>query len=329
MAGSFYWNAAGAGKAIPISQVPLTYTLGGAAFRGDNMPPFPIDWLTPTYSSIWSNLTAFRQFNINLVGGGSVNGPPVDPGRSFSINEKTLAGYGQLNFRLGEGETYADGILGLRVVQTKDDITGTLFSPGAAPAPVNYHNQYTDWLPNLNVNVHFGRPWVLRLAATKTITRPTYQQLNPSFHLDLPPNCTAQVQGCFRTASGGNPFLQPLRSNNYDASLEYYFSGTGYASIGAFRRDMKGFIINRQFLFPTPDPVTGLPLQFTGPTALLDTLRHSLGITDGVLRSRIIKVLPGTPPAPTPTPAPAAVHARPAVASAPGVCHRNDAPASD
>jgi small subunit ribosomal protein S6 len=48
-------------------------------------------------------------------------------------------------------------------------------------------------------------------------------------------------------------------------------------------------------------------LQFTGPTALLDTLRHSLGITDGVLRSRIIKVLPGTPPAPTPTPV--AVHA--------------------
>jgi small subunit ribosomal protein S6 len=48
-------------------------------------------------------------------------------------------------------------------------------------------------------------------------------------------------------------------------------------------------------------------LQFTGPTALLDALRHSLGITDGVLRSRIIKVRPGTPPAPTPTPV--AVHA--------------------
>lgn len=48
-------------------------------------------------------------------------------------------------------------------------------------------------------------------------------------------------------------------------------------------------------------------LQFNGSPALLETLRHSLGITDGVLRSRIIKVLPGTPPAPTPTPA--AVHA--------------------
>jgi small subunit ribosomal protein S6 len=48
-------------------------------------------------------------------------------------------------------------------------------------------------------------------------------------------------------------------------------------------------------------------LQFKGPTTLLDTLRHSLGITDGVLRSRIIKVLPGTPAPPTPTPV--AVHA--------------------
>jgi ribosomal protein S6 len=57
-------------------------------------------------------------------------------------------------------------------------------------------------------------------------------------------------------------------------------------------------------------------LQFTGPTTLLETLRHSLGITDGVLRSRIIKVLPGTPPAPTPTPvavhAPAQAQAEPA-----------------
>src|SRR5437868_1712981 len=43
-------------------------------------------------------------------------------------------------------------------------------------------------------------------------------------------------------------------------------------------------------------------LQFTGPPTLIESLRHSLGIADGVLRSRIIKVLPGTPPPPTPTP---------------------------
>ncbi len=39
-------------------------------------------------------------------------------------------------------------------------------------------------------------------------------------------------------------------------------------------------------------------LQFNGPPSLLETLNHTLRITDGVLRSRIIKVLLGTPPAP-------------------------------
>jgi small subunit ribosomal protein S6 len=37
-------------------------------------------------------------------------------------------------------------------------------------------------------------------------------------------------------------------------------------------------------------------LQFTGPTSLLESLSHSLGIADTVLRYRIIKVIPGTPP---------------------------------
>jgi small subunit ribosomal protein S6 len=41
-------------------------------------------------------------------------------------------------------------------------------------------------------------------------------------------------------------------------------------------------------------------LQFTGPTSLLESLNHSLSIADGVLRFRIIKVIPGTPPAPDP-----------------------------
>jgi small subunit ribosomal protein S6 len=39
-------------------------------------------------------------------------------------------------------------------------------------------------------------------------------------------------------------------------------------------------------------------LQFTGPPSLLESLSHTLRIDDGVLRFRIIKVLPGTPAAP-------------------------------
>jgi small subunit ribosomal protein S6 len=50
-------------------------------------------------------------------------------------------------------------------------------------------------------------------------------------------------------------------------------------------------------------------LQFKGPTTLLEALSHSLRITDGVLRFRIIKVLPGTPAPPESAPPVAAVAA--------------------
>jgi small subunit ribosomal protein S6 len=43
-------------------------------------------------------------------------------------------------------------------------------------------------------------------------------------------------------------------------------------------------------------------LQFSGPATLLESLSHSLGIADEVLRFRIIKVLPGTPAAPDSAP---------------------------
>ncbi len=43
-------------------------------------------------------------------------------------------------------------------------------------------------------------------------------------------------------------------------------------------------------------------LQFTGPTDLLEALSHNLRIEDAVLRFRIIRVLPGTPPPPDSAP---------------------------
>lgn len=43
-------------------------------------------------------------------------------------------------------------------------------------------------------------------------------------------------------------------------------------------------------------------LQFSGPPSLLESLSHNLHIADSVLRFRIVKVLPGTPPPPDSAP---------------------------
>ena len=263
-AGAFYWNQRG--RNVPITAVPLDYQLFHSAFRGDNHKPAPLNWLAPTFSSVWDNLTQFRQFNIDLSGVGSLDGPPVELGRSFAINEKSYAGYGQLNyeFNLG-GETVIDGAIGLRVVKTEEDITGTLFGAVGGPQPISFQSEYTDFLPNANMRIRFSREWQLRLAATETRTRPSFEQLNPALNLGPPVVCSPGVQDCFRRASGGNPFLVPLNSRNYDASLEYYFSRNGFASFAIFRRDMRGFIANGESEFGAPDPENGVPVRLTGP----------------------------------------------------------------
>jgi TonB-dependent receptor len=282
--GERYWSANDRGLFnIPISAVPLDYALFRPAFRGDDNAPTPRTWLAPTFESVWDNLEALRQFNIsqglpldtfpgrNRSQNNDAGPPAPVPSRAFNINEKTLAGYAQLKFDF-QGGMPVDGLLGMRVVRTKDRIEGfqrlfntaTPFPDDYIFQPLSFTNNHTNWLPNLNVNVHLSEQLKLRLAATKTITRPLFEQLNPGFNLGVP-NCTDPANpACEIVGSGGNPFLDPLRSNNYDASLEYYFSRTGFASLAAFRRDMRGFIVNRR-LEALTDEATGLPVRIDGP----------------------------------------------------------------
>jgi small subunit ribosomal protein S6 len=63
-------------------------------------------------------------------------------------------------------------------------------------------------------------------------------------------------------------------------------------------------------------------LQFKAPGSLIEDLSHTLGITDGVLRFRVIKNRPGTPAAPSSPPpvvatAPTSSHAGPGAGQAP------------
>jgi small subunit ribosomal protein S6 len=52
-------------------------------------------------------------------------------------------------------------------------------------------------------------------------------------------------------------------------------------------------------------------IQFRGSPALLEQLDHNLKITDGILRFRIVKLRPGTPPPPDLRPAAMAAAAAP------------------
>ena len=243
------------GANIPITALPLEFDMVRRGFRGTDVQSGFDTWLAPTYRSIRDNLVELRQFVRSQGRPGFTDADVLpNPTQTYDAEEDTLAGYAQLHFGIGE---IIDGQVGVRAVRTDTEIAGTSNVQNVF-TPVALGRRYTDWLPNASVRVRFSPELQLRLSATQTRTRPTFEQLNPSATLGSPD----PLQGGRRTGSGGNPFLQPFTSNNYDASLEYYFSRTGFAALAVFRRDVDGFIQNNTVDYD--DPALG-PVRVTAP----------------------------------------------------------------
>jgi iron complex outermembrane receptor protein len=238
----------------PFSAVPLDYQLFEPGFIGANDKPFPTTWLAPTYSSIQDNIDELRAF------AGYPAGPvPYDPLQSFKANEKSLAAYAQVNYEFGP----VDGQIGVRAVHTDRHIEGTArVDDGAGHItfePIDLSRKKTVLLPNLNARAHLTDNIQLRLAVSKTRTRPQFNDLNPSVSVNI-----SSCPNGFCPASGGNPFLKDLKATNWDSSLEWYFSRTGYASVAAFHHQLKGFITPSTAELPTGAP-NGDGLALTGP----------------------------------------------------------------
>ncbi|MEP7131274.1 MAG: TonB-dependent receptor [Sphingomicrobium sp.] len=247
----------------PITAVPLDYQLFSPGFRGADIAPFPTSWLTPTYSSIRNSLTELRQF----VGFLTTTPVPYDPSAGFRANEKSLAAYVQADWAFNLGGIAVDGQLGLRGVHANRKINGTqrtnLGGGTFALDPVSANQKETFWLPNFNARIQFTRELQLRLAATKTRTRPQFGDLSPSISIGQPPTgCSSLNALCETIANGGNPDLKDLKSNNYDASLEYYFSSTGFAAFAAFDHEFEGFVTPSSFTAGTQG---GFPLRINAP----------------------------------------------------------------
>ena len=269
-------------QAIPISQVPLDYQLFRSGFRGTDRQSGFRSYLSPTYASIRDHLVEMRNFVNGLpprdgrsFGTFTPDAPAPDPLQTYDAGERSTAAYAQVHYQFGET---VDGVIGVRAVRTETQIDGTslvaqpdpdgagpLLPPASVFTPVSVGNSYTDWLPNASMRIHITPQVQLRLSATKTRTRPNFAQLNPSASIG-PPQTGCAPGGdpfaCARTGGGGNPFLRPFTSNNYDASLEYYFSRTGFISAAVFRRDLDGFIQNQEVRYIDAD--LG-PLILNGP----------------------------------------------------------------
>ncbi|MBN6151011.1 TonB-dependent receptor [Xanthomonas sp. AmX2] len=254
---------------IGYLDLPVGLSLTGGGFEGDDHAP-PRRWISPTRDSIRHNVDALRALTDSLLPADNTDfdalgNPAFNELNTFTANEKASTGYAQVKYAF-DTAIPIDGALGMRVVRTETEVNGNSRDVLTNTfSPVSSTTRYTDYLPNASIRLRLSDTFQIRAAATKTRTRPNFDQLNPSTIINSPEGACNTDPGspnCFRTASSGNPGLSPLESENYDLSFEYFFSPTGSATLALFRRDVKGFIAN--VTTDQPDPVYG-SLRLTRP----------------------------------------------------------------
>jgi TonB-dependent receptor len=107
-------------------------------------------------------------------------------------------------------------------------------------------NKYLHFFPNTQLIIGLGRMTNFRVGWTRSIGRPTLNQLSPYVLWDFSSERITQ----------GNAKLDPMISDNIDVMLEHYFMNVGQFTVGFYYKFMKDFIFNTTEVIG-PDGVDG------------------------------------------------------------------------
>ncbi|MDE2184563.1 MAG: TonB-dependent receptor [Alphaproteobacteria bacterium] len=190
----------------------------------------------------------------------------------FNFGRDTFLGY----------DVPFDGNIGVRIVTTEDDSGPGYFLLPSVSACSSTHcadvieaynfvgnggnsivlhsgpvtHNYTNILPSFNIKFHLTDQLIARAAFSQQVVRPdfaytqNYTSLGYSFVTTIdtsttPPTTSTSFRGgtAGLTGTGGNPYLKPLTANNYDLSLEYYFSASGNVSFALFHKDISNYFM--------------------------------------------------------------------------------------
>ena len=175
--------------------------------------------------------------------GGQYSARPQDAGgnalasleEDYTAREDIFASYAMGTWDIGALRI----IGGVRVENTQFSATGNsvdVASNGRSytVTPLTVSRSYSNVLPGLHLRYDAGDAWVLRAAANKTVSRPSFGDIAPRVGLS---RGDEEVRI-------GNPQLDPYESKNIDLSIEKYIGTTGILSLGLFHKSIDGYIVN-------------------------------------------------------------------------------------
>ncbi|MDR6116429.1 TonB-dependent receptor [Sphingomonas sp. SORGH_AS_0789] len=162
------------------------------------------------------------------------------PGDLNAQTEKTYTVWGAGDFAFTAGGVRFDGGAGVRLVKTDLTSFGTQFNSNGTTSPLAVQKSYIRALPSVNIRARLTDEFQMRLAYSKGLARPNFDQLSTNLTLNNP-NQVNPITGR-PSASSGNPRLNPISSDNFDLTAEWYFAPTGSLIGGLFYKKVDGFL---------------------------------------------------------------------------------------
>jgi iron complex outermembrane receptor protein len=216
----------------------------------------------------------------------SLNPPKYGDGTGENEqHERTKSAYAQLRFSFDKQLPYpVDGNLGVRYVRTNMSAAGyTLFSPpdgsklpaGAVPdipassQKMSFTNEYSNFLPSLNLRMKPSEDLQFRFAVSKGMTRPNFYSLqayttlsmNLKTHTDpvTKENVLDAIE--YGGSARGNTMLKPITSNNVDLTAEWYFAKSSSLTLSLFNKQLRDIVIGKTTYYTLND-TSGQPHDF-------------------------------------------------------------------
>ena len=221
------------GSLIPSSAAPTYLTPGPAGFVTVDWPKFAA---ASNYDFYHDNAPETGAANTGASGG--------------AIREVVKSAFATVNGEQELGGNMLRFNVGVRYVNTIQTITGRVSLPDprnttstGASLPdgsrypnlvsnVSTRNVYAKWLPAATFAYDVSEHAVVRVAGSRTMTRPDPSAQLPGVNFGAPSADQATI---------GNPALKPYLSTNLDLGFEYYTGREGVVSFNAFRKSIEGF----------------------------------------------------------------------------------------
>jgi iron complex outermembrane recepter protein len=243
------WGAIGQGPILPAASNPANYPVG--------WQNFPSDFGSGLGSGFPTDIWYWSPQQLQAYDLAYANRNPIqraDWTSDYGLEEKDTAAYVQANFA-GTGWS---GNLGLRAVRTDESVVSDVAASASNPNAITTSafgpyvqqttdNTYNDVLPSANLKLDLSPDLVGRLAASEAMARPDYSALAGAVSFEVAP----VAPGGVGTGSGGNPDLKPIRSDNVDAGLEWYFQPKAILAADVFYMSLHDYVglstVNKQF----------------------------------------------------------------------------------